>query len=67
MIEQQEISIRPATPGDSPALLALSERLVIGVAPWRDPVRVAAAARGWVGSSLKEEEIRLTKPVRAQA
>jgi len=52
MAEQQELSIRPAAPGDSPALMALSERLAIGVAPWRDPVRVAAAARGWVGSSL---------------
>jgi ribosomal protein S18 acetylase RimI-like enzyme len=52
MAEQQELSIRPAAPGDSPALMALSERLAIGVAPWRDPVRVAAAARGWIGSSL---------------
>jgi len=52
MAEQQELSIRPAAPGDSPALMALSERLAIGVAPWRDPVRVAAAVRGWVGSSL---------------
>ena len=52
MTEQQEISIHPAAPGDSPALMALSERLVTGVAPWRDPVRVAAAARGWVESSL---------------
>jgi hypothetical protein len=48
----RELSIRPAAPGDSPALMALGERLAIGAAPWRDPVRVAAAARGWVASSL---------------
>jgi ribosomal protein S18 acetylase RimI-like enzyme len=52
MAEQQELRIRPAGPGDSPALLALSERLAIGVAPWRDPVKVAAAVRSWVESSL---------------
>ena len=54
MAEQQELRIRPAVPGDSPALLALSGRLAIGVAAWRDPVKVAAAVRGWVESSLAE-------------
>jgi ribosomal protein S18 acetylase RimI-like enzyme len=44
--------IRPARPQDRAALLALSSRLTIGVAPWRDPAKVAAAVRGWVESSL---------------
>ncbi len=33
-------------------MLGLSPRLTIGAAPWRDPDRVAAAARGWIESSL---------------
>jgi GNAT superfamily N-acetyltransferase len=52
MNAQLEFVIRPARPGDRAALLALSARLTIGVAPWRDPAKVAAAVRGWVESSL---------------
>lgn len=44
--------IRPVRPEDHPALLALSARLTIGVAPWRDPEKVAGAVRGWIESSL---------------
>ena len=44
--------IRPVRPADHPAVLALSPRLTIGAAPWRDPGRVAVAAQGWIESSL---------------
>jgi hypothetical protein len=33
-------------------VLDLSARLTIGVAPWRDPEKVATAVRGWAESSL---------------
>ena len=56
MLSQMRFSIRPAWPGDFPALLALSERLATGVAPWRDPAKAAAAARGWVESSVAEAD-----------
>jgi GNAT superfamily N-acetyltransferase len=52
MNAQREIGIRPARPGDRAALLALSARLTIGVAPWREQALVAEAVRGWVESSL---------------
>ena len=52
MADQAEFDIRPARAGDHPALLGLSARLTIGVAPWRDPAKVATAARGWIESSL---------------
>jgi ribosomal protein S18 acetylase RimI-like enzyme len=39
-------------PQDYPALLDLSPRLVIGVAPWLDPAKVATAVREWIESSL---------------
>jgi ribosomal protein S18 acetylase RimI-like enzyme len=52
MGDSGEIEIRPVRDEDHPALLALSQRLTIGVAPWRDPVKVAAAARGWITTSL---------------
>jgi ribosomal protein S18 acetylase RimI-like enzyme len=46
-------SVRPADEiEDNLALLGLSTRLTIGVAPWRNPRKVAAAVRGWVESSL---------------
>lgn len=52
MTEPPHFDIRPAAPPDFPALLDLSARLTIGVAPWRDPGKVATAARGWIGSSV---------------
>jgi ribosomal protein S18 acetylase RimI-like enzyme len=53
MADRIEFEVRPAEPGDRPALLDLSARLTSGVAPWRDPEKVAAAVRGWVASSLE--------------
>jgi ribosomal protein S18 acetylase RimI-like enzyme len=56
MSEHASFDIRPSRAGDYPALLALSSRLTIGAAPWRDRDRVAAAARGWIESSLTRAE-----------
>jgi ribosomal protein S18 acetylase RimI-like enzyme len=52
MSESSDFDIRPAREEDYPALLELSPRLTTGAAPWRDPARFAAAARGWIESSL---------------
>ncbi len=52
MDKAAHVDIRPARAQDHAALLALSPRLTIGVAPWRDPDRVARAVRGWIESSL---------------
>lgn len=52
MNKPTDFDIRPAREEDHPALLALSARLTTGAAPWRDPASFAAAARGWVESSL---------------
>jgi hypothetical protein len=52
MAHTGDISIRPVQPGDYPALLALSQRLTTGAAPWRDRGKFAAAARRWIESSL---------------
>jgi ribosomal protein S18 acetylase RimI-like enzyme len=52
MSESIEFQIRPVREEDHQALLGLSPRLTIGAAPWRDPAGVAAAARGWIESSL---------------
>src|SRR5262245_50230942 len=53
MADHIEFDIRPARPDDRLVLLDLSARLTSGVAPWRDPAKVAAAARGWVTGSLE--------------
>jgi ribosomal protein S18 acetylase RimI-like enzyme len=52
MSESADFHIRPACKEDHHVLLKLSPRLTIGAAPWRDPAGVAAAARGWIESSL---------------
>ena len=52
MTDYGDFAIRPARPQDYPALAGLSPRLAIGVAPWRDPAKVATAAREWIESSL---------------
>ncbi len=46
------VHVRPARPGDHPAVLGLAGRLTEGVAPWRDPAGVATAVRGWVEQAL---------------
>jgi ribosomal protein S18 acetylase RimI-like enzyme len=53
MADRIEFDIRPAQADDRAALLDLSGRLTIGAAPWRDPDRIAAVARGWVTGSLE--------------
>jgi hypothetical protein len=50
-MNEPAFTIRHARSDDYPALLALSPRLAIGIAPWRDP-GTAPAVRGWIESSL---------------
>jgi ribosomal protein S18 acetylase RimI-like enzyme len=52
MNKPPDFDIRPAREEDYSALLALSPRLTTGAAPWRNPAKFAAAARGWIESSL---------------
>lgn len=52
MTSRAEFDVRPAVPDEHTTLLKLSARLTIGVAPWRNPTKAAAAARGWITSSL---------------
>jgi GNAT superfamily N-acetyltransferase len=50
------VEIRPYRASDAEALLDLSERLAIGVAPWRDAEAVRVAVRGWVSDSIAATE-----------
>jgi ribosomal protein S18 acetylase RimI-like enzyme len=52
MAQITDFEIRPVSPADHPAVLALSPRLTIGAASWRGPDRIAAAARGWIEAAL---------------
>jgi ribosomal protein S18 acetylase RimI-like enzyme len=45
-------SIRPATTADVDTVMSLADRLLVGVAPWREEAAVTAAVRGWVRTSL---------------
>jgi GNAT superfamily N-acetyltransferase len=40
--------VRPLRPADRESVIALSDRLTVGVAPWRDAEAVAAAVRSWL-------------------
>jgi GNAT superfamily N-acetyltransferase len=46
------VRIRPARPGDRPSLLALASRLVIGIAPWRDPSTMLGAMQRFIMEDL---------------
>jgi GNAT superfamily N-acetyltransferase len=48
------VQIRPYEERDRPAARSPAARLVIGVAPWRNPTAVRHAVRGWVEGSLNE-------------
>jgi ribosomal protein S18 acetylase RimI-like enzyme len=55
------IEIRIFQTSDADAVLALAARLMVGTAPWRDPVRVRAAVEGWVRKAL---EVAAADPAR---
>jgi GNAT superfamily N-acetyltransferase len=44
--------VRRYRDGDAAAVLALADRLTIGVAPWRDPGAVRDAVRSWVRDAV---------------
>ncbi len=46
------MQVRAYRADDHETVLALADRLVEGVAPWRDPTAVLTAVRGWVGDSI---------------
>src|ERR1700735_1753072 len=52
MSESADFHIRPVREDDNDALLDPSAGRTIGAAPWREPAGVAAAAQGWIESSL---------------
>jgi ribosomal protein S18 acetylase RimI-like enzyme len=45
-------TIRRYRPGDAGAVLAMADRLTVGVAPWRDADAVRTAVRGWVSGAI---------------
>ncbi len=47
-----DVRIRRYQPADRGAVMALATRLMIGVAPWRDPDAVHRAVTAWVRDSL---------------
>jgi len=46
------VRVRPFAPQDWEIVLALADRLTIGIAPWLDPDAVLDAVRGWVRRSI---------------
>jgi GNAT superfamily N-acetyltransferase len=46
------IRVRPFKPADRDAIMGLAPRFAIGIAPWRDPEAMMAAARGWIEGSI---------------
>lgn len=50
-------TIRRYEPRDARAVLAMADRLTVGVAPWRDAGAVRTAVRGWVSGALSGDPI----------
>jgi GNAT superfamily N-acetyltransferase len=50
---ESPLTVRPYRSTDHDAVMALADRLSIGVAPWRDPSAVAGAVRSWVAGSIE--------------
>lgn len=48
-----DVVIRSPVPEDRDALLALADRLLIGMAPWRDREGCATATRSWVEAAFQ--------------
>jgi len=46
------IRIRPFLSSDRDFMLSLAPRLVIGIAPWRDPGKMLAAMQGFINESI---------------
>jgi GNAT superfamily N-acetyltransferase len=46
------VRVRPFAPADRDAVLQLTPRLTVGMAPWLDPDAFLAAARGWIEGSI---------------
>lgn len=46
------VQIGPFDLADRDQVVALSPRLTVGVAAWRDPAKVAVAVRGWVEGAV---------------
>jgi hypothetical protein len=53
------LTVRPFTEEDRGKVIALVPRLAIGVARWRDPRAVVAAALEWVAESMAEARRRI--------
>jgi hypothetical protein len=57
MSDDTVLQVRRFRPADRAAVLELSGRLTIGVAPWRDAAQVSRAVRGWIESSVAAAEV----------
>lgn len=49
-----DIEVSPCRQEDERAVLALADRLTVGVAPWRDAAAVARTVRSWVADALTD-------------
>ncbi len=47
------IHVRPFVAADRAFVLSLAPRLVIGIAPWRDPEKMLATVREWLNGSIE--------------
>lgn len=46
------VQVRPYTPTDHAAIVALAPRFLVGLAPWLDEATFLMVAQGWIASSI---------------
>lgn len=52
--EDAAVRVRPYVAADAQFVLSLAPRLLIGIAPWRDPERMLVAVQNWLADSIKQ-------------
>ncbi|HYU72658.1 MAG TPA: GNAT family N-acetyltransferase [Ktedonobacteraceae bacterium] len=52
--EDAPIRVRPYVPADEAFVFGLAPRLLVGIAPWRNPERMLVAVQRWLEDSMKQ-------------
>jgi GNAT superfamily N-acetyltransferase len=58
--EDAGIRVRPYVPADAQFVLSLAPRLLVGIAPWRDPELMLATVQKWLEESTKQQGMQAT-------
>jgi GNAT superfamily N-acetyltransferase len=53
--EDTSLRVRPYVAADAAFVMSLAPRLLVGIAPWRDPQLMLAAVQKWLADSMQQQ------------